>query len=109
MRYIDAYNHFFPKRYFDALMAQPGAAKDIGKRVLGIPALWEIDQRLRIVEQFPDYTQVVSHGLPPVEKLFGPDKSPEMAKIANDGLAEVVAQNPKHFCGWGGVGPVNCA
>src|SRR5689334_5056069 len=86
MRYIDAYNHFFPKRYFDALMAQPGDAKDVGKRVLGIPALWELDRRLQVVEQFENYTPVLSHGLPPVEKLFGPDKSPEMAKIANDGL-----------------------
>jgi len=29
--------------------------------------------------------------------LFGPEKSPEMARIANDGLAEFVAKNPKHI------------
>ena len=66
----------------------------------GIPALSDIDLRLKVVEQFPDYTQVLSHGLPPMERLFPPDKSPEMAKIANDGLAEVVAKHPKHFVGW---------
>ena len=45
MRYIDAYNHFFPKRYFDALMQTPAGEKDIGKRVRGIPALFDLDQR----------------------------------------------------------------
>ena len=87
MRYIDAYNHFFPKRYYEALLETPAGQKDLGKRVRGIPALSDIDLRLRIIDQFDDYTQVVSHGLPSVERLWGPDKSPEMARIGNDGLA----------------------
>jgi predicted TIM-barrel fold metal-dependent hydrolase len=107
VRYIDAYTHFFPKRYFDALLASPAAAKDMGKRVRGIPALFEIDQRLRVIEQFPDYRQVLSHGLPPVERLFGPDKSPEMARVANDGLAEIVAKHPRHFAGYSALLPMN--
>ena len=107
MRYIDAFNHFFPKRYFDALLESPSGAKDIGKRVRGIPALFDLDQRLRIVEQFENYTQVLSHGLPPVERLFPADKSPEMARIANDGLAEIVAKNPKHFVGYSALLPMN--
>jgi uncharacterized protein len=107
VRYIDAYNHFFPKRYFDELVKTPAGVKDIGKRVRGIPALYEIDQRLRIVEQFENYTQLLSHGLPPVERLFGPEQSPEMARMANDGLAEVVAKHPKHFAGWSALLPMN--
>ena len=39
MRYIDAFNHFFPKRYYEALLETPAGAKDLGKRVRGIPAL----------------------------------------------------------------------
>ena len=97
MRYIDAFNHFFPKRYYDALLETPAGSKDLGKRVRGIPALSDLDLRLRIVEQFENYSQVLSHGLPPIERLWGPDKSPEMAKIANDGLAEVVAKHPEAF------------
>ena len=31
MRYIDAFNHFSPKRYFDALLESPAGQKDIGK------------------------------------------------------------------------------
>ena len=47
MRYIDAFNHFFPKRYYEALLETPAGAKDLGKRVRGIPALSDIDLRLR--------------------------------------------------------------
>ena len=42
MRYIDAFNHFNPKRYFDALIETPAGQKDIGKRVRGIPALYDL-------------------------------------------------------------------
>ena len=107
MRIIDAFNHFFPKRYYDALLQSPAAAMDIGKRVRSIPALSDLDLRQRIVEMFDDYSQVLSHGLPPLERLWGPDKSPEMAKIANDGLAEIVAKHPKHFVGWSALLPMN--
>src|SRR5580693_2130730 len=107
MRYIDAFNHFFPKCYYDALLETPAGSKDLGKRVRGIPALSDIDVRLKVVEMFDDYSQLLSHGLPPMERLWGPDKSPEMAVIANDGLAEVVAKHPKHFVGWSALLPMN--
>jgi aminocarboxymuconate-semialdehyde decarboxylase len=107
MRYIDAFNHFFPRRYYDALLESPAGAKDIGKRVRGIPALSDLDLRLRIVEMFEDYAQVLSHGLPPMERLWGPDKTPDMAKIGNDGLAEIAAKHPKHFAGWSALLPMN--
>ncbi len=74
MRYIDAFNHFFPKRYYDALLETPAGSKDLGKRVRGIPALSDIDVRLKVVEMFDDYSQLLSHGLPPMERLWGPDK-----------------------------------
>lgn len=107
MRTIDAFNHFFPKRYYEALLQTPAASKDLGKRVRSIPALSELELRLRLVESFDDYTQILSHGLPPLERLWGPDRSPEMAVIANDGLAEIATAHPKHFAGWSALLPMN--
>jgi aminocarboxymuconate-semialdehyde decarboxylase len=107
VRYIDAYNHFFPKRYYDALLETPAGAKDLGKRVRGIPALSNLDERRRVVELFDDYSQVLSLGLPPVERLWGPDKSPEMARIGNDGLAEIVTKHPDRFVGYSALLPMN--
>ena len=107
MRYIDAYNHFFPKRYYDALLETPAGTKDLGKRVRGIPALSNLDERRRVVGMFEDYAQLLSLGLPAVERLWGPDKAPEMARIGNDGLAEIVARHPDQFVGYSALLPMN--
>jgi uncharacterized protein len=107
LRYIDAFNHFFPRRYYDALLETPAAAKDLGKRVRGIPALSNLDERMRVVDLFENYSQVLSLGLPAVERLWGPDKSPEMARIGNDGLAEIVARHSDRFVGYSAFLPMN--
>lgn len=107
MRLIDAFNHFFPKRYYDALLETPAGKKDLGKRVRQIPALSNIEERLRVVDMFDDYTQVLSLGLPPIERIWSPDDAPEMAKIGNDGLAEIVAKYPDRFVGYSALLPLN--
>jgi len=107
LRYIDAFNHFFPRRYYDALLDTPAGAKDLGKRVRGIPALSNLDERLRVVDMFENYSQVLSLGLPPVERLWGAEKAPEMARIGNDGLAEIVARHPDRFVGYSAFLPMN--
>ena len=44
---IDAYTHFFPKKYFDKLLDIAGDYKDIGKRVRSVPALYDLDRARR--------------------------------------------------------------
>jgi uncharacterized protein len=107
MRYIDAFNHFFPKRFFAGLLETPAAAKDMGKRVRGIPALFDLDERLRVVDSFPDYSQVLSLGMPATDRLWDAAHSPEWTKIGNDGLAELVTQYPDRFPGYAASLPMN--
>jgi uncharacterized protein len=107
MRYIDAFNHFFPARFFAGVLETPAAQKDMGKRIRGISALWDLDLRLRIVESFPDYSQVLSLGLPAIDRLWSAEQSPEWARIGNDGLAELVAAHPRHFDGYAASLPMN--
>jgi len=101
MRYIDAFNHFFPMGFFERIGTQ-----DLGKRMRGIPAIYDIDKRLRIVESFDGYAQVLSLAMA-VEAVAGPEASPELARIANDGLAEIVAKYPHHFVGYVASLPLN--
>src|SRR5262247_251048 len=35
--------------------------------------------------------------MPAIEYLAGPDESPALARLANDGMAEIVAQHPDQF------------
>ncbi len=107
MRYIDSFNHFFPQAFFDRLLASDGAARDIGKRMRGVKALYDLDTRLRIVDSFPDYSQVLSLGMPPLDILAGPEEAAELARIGNDGLADLVARHPGQFCGFVAALPMN--
>jgi len=110
MRYIDCFNHFFPKALWDRLLATPGAAADIGARMRGIPAIYDLDVRKAVVDKFrtqKNYTQVISLGMPPLEALGDAALIEEFAKLANDGLAELVAKNPDYFCGFLAALPMN--
>jgi aminocarboxymuconate-semialdehyde decarboxylase len=104
---IDIFNHFYPKRFFDQYVNVGASFKDMGKRVQAIGHISDIDQRRRAMEPWEDLRQVLTLPQPPVETLAGPDKTPEMAKIANDGLAEVVQKNPDLFIAFGACLPMN--
>ena len=108
MRYIDAFNHFFPAPLWTRLESMGG--KDIAKRMRGIPAIFDLDERLRLVDRFRgdnDYRQVISLGMPPLESLGDPATVEELAKLGNDGMAELVARHPDQFCGWLASLPMN--
>ena len=109
MRYIDAFNHFFPERFFAGVLETPAAQKDMGKRIRGIPALFDLDERRRVVDSFPDYSQVLSLAMPAIDRLWGPDAAPEWARIGNDELAEMCTKDPKRFPGWAASLPMNAA
>src|SRR5262245_8745919 len=107
MRYIDAFNHFFPKRIYELMLQSPAGQKDLGRRMQGISALYDIEERLRVVDSFADYTQVICLGMPAIDRLTGPDHSPEWAQIGNDRLAELVAKCPDRFAGYAATLPMN--
>jgi uncharacterized protein len=100
MRYLDAVTHFFPKRFFDKMLDSPGGIKDIGKRMRGVPSVYDLDVRFKVVDKFGDYRQIISLGMPPLDILAGPDAAPDFARIANDGQAELVAKYPDRFAGY---------
>ena len=74
-------------------------AKDKGaiKRWLTIPVLYDLEARLNMMEGFPDYQQVLTLSNPPIEMIAGPDESPGLARLANDGMAEIRDAHPEKF------------
>ena len=78
------------------------------KRVSNIPFLYDLETRLRKIDEFgDDYQQVFSVNLPPVEAVWGPDESPEMARVANDSMAEICAGHGDRFPGFVAALPLN--
>jgi aminocarboxymuconate-semialdehyde decarboxylase len=104
---IDIFNHIFPKKYFDKMVEVLPGGKDMHKRVRAIPCIVDLDERFRIMDKFGEYVQIICLGAPPIEVYGAPPLSTEMAKIANDGMAELVAKYPKRFPGFIASLPMN--
>ena len=98
---VDAYTHFFPKKFFDKLNEVAGDYKDMGKRIRSLPALFDIDVRKKIVDGHKDYQQILSYPQPPIERFAKTPKDiDEFCKIINDGFVELCAKEKDHFPGW---------
>ena len=93
---IDIYNHVMPMAYLEQMKH---LSKDAGivKRMLGVRLMWDIEARVQMLERFPDVQQALTLGLPAPELLGGPELSPGLAQIANDGMAEIRDRWPKKF------------
>ena len=93
---LDAYSHIFPPAYFERMRA---LARDQGaiKRWLTVPVLYDLDARIRMMREFPGYRQILTLSSPPIEFVAGPEESPALARLANDGMAEIVAEHRDLF------------
>jgi aminocarboxymuconate-semialdehyde decarboxylase len=94
---IDVFPHILPRRYFDRMLAVAPPQLHMGKRMRGIPVLVDLDLRRAIMDRYPDYVQVLTLASPPIEVVAGPDTTPDLARLANDEMAEIVAREPARF------------
>lgn len=104
---IDIFNHIFPKSFYDKMLSVAPNAKDINKRVRNIPCIVDLDERFRIMDRFKDYVQIICLPNPPIESLASSPLSTELAKLANDGMAELVSKHPDRFPGFIASLPMN--
>jgi predicted TIM-barrel fold metal-dependent hydrolase len=104
---IDIFCHILPQNFFDRMVKLSESGTTIKKRSIDIACMVNLDARFRIMDRFTDYAQVVSLAAPPIEALGAANKSPELAQIANDGMAELVRKHPDRFPGFVGGLPMN--
>lgn len=67
------------------------------KRIREIPVMVDLELRFRMMDLFGDYVQVLSLAAPPIEALADADTSGDLAQLANDSMAEIVATHPDRF------------
>ena len=104
---IDIFCHIVPQNYYERMLKLPESGTTIKRRTANIPAMVNLDARFRMMDRFTDYVQVVSMAAPPIEALGDAKSSPELAKIANDGMAELVDKHPDRFPGFVAALPMN--
>ena len=96
---IDAFCHVLPRPYYDRLQRiSSERAANLLKRTAPIRSLYDVDERLRVIDPFEDYVQIISLAAPPIEALG--DASADLARLANDAMAEMVRDRPDTFVGF---------
>ncbi len=103
---IDVFNHFMPKAYLERLreIIPNHAAITAFPR---LKTLVDVDARLRLLDQFGDFTQVLSLANPPLELVAPPDVTPGLARCANDALAEICRKHSDRFPAFIAALPMN--
>src|SRR5262252_3826074 len=103
---LDIFTHFMPKPFLDRL-ADLIPGHPVLTAFPRIETLWDVDARLRLLDEFDGLAQVLSLANPPIELIAPPERSPEIARMANDALAAICDKNPDHFPGFIASLPMN--
>ena len=100
MEKLDIFNHIVPKPFYDLMMKIAPGLDEMGKRVRGVPMLHDLDERFRVMDRFEDYQQILCLASPPIEALGDRDIAVQLARAANDGMAELIEKYPERFPGF---------
>ncbi len=97
---IDAYNHILPREY-QATIDKKVKGRDPNLAAVryskAINTLVDLDARFRVMDAFDGYVQVLSIAGPHCYTIASPPLAVELARIANDELAELVQKYPDRF------------
>ena len=97
---IDLYTHLAPRSFLDRMVVLAPKLGNIVNRLLTVKPLSDLDARFRDMDSVPDYRQVISLPNPSLEEIGDAQTGRELAKIANDEMAELCAKHPDRFVGF---------
>jgi len=92
---IDGYSHIVPPRYNKTLMkVAPGEHE---KKVASRAALYDLDARFKVMDNFGQLVQVLTLGWPPIEDIAKGKQVIDLTRAVNDEMAELVYKYPERF------------
>jgi predicted TIM-barrel fold metal-dependent hydrolase len=94
---IDVFNHIIPEKYKKALFKVMASDAYTRRLIEAFPTLTDLDVRFRIIDKYDGLLQVITTGAPPPEDIADPGDTVELARIANDEMAELVLKYPDRF------------
>lgn len=95
---IDAFAHGLPPRFREAVL---DAAGEIGDLVnwAKLNRLFDVDERLALMDQLGIDVQIITTPSPPLEVLFEPQVACRLAELANREMASLVSRYPTRLRG----------
>lgn len=96
---IDIFAHVHTQKYKEALYKYADKFKADKAVQDKRSALYDEKIKMDIINKYPDYAQVISGTLPPLEEVVGPAEAADLARLFNDEMAELVAKYPDKYLG----------
>jgi aminocarboxymuconate-semialdehyde decarboxylase len=93
---IDIFPHILPVKFMEALHKENGLGHFRHLHKV-IPTLSDLDYRFRIMDQFEGLMQVLNIAAPPLENIKDSQKAIDLARLANDEMAELVLKYRDRF------------
>jgi uncharacterized protein len=94
---IDCYTHVMPPKYRKAFAKYSDKVPTEERLRTRRSAIIDPDERLRVLDRNGDMAQVLSISIPALQEIVGPKPAIELARIANDEMAEWVAKYPRKY------------
>ncbi len=94
---IDIFPHILPVKYKEALYKAAPRGFHLKNVIESLPTLFDLEHRFRIMDKYEGLVQVLTLSSPPVEQFADPAKAVDLAKLANDEMAELVQKYPDRF------------
>jgi predicted TIM-barrel fold metal-dependent hydrolase len=102
---VDIFTHIMPPKFLKTLQEKAPSQKEAIMRAASPPTTFDLDLRFRIMDRFEDIVQVLTVPSPVVETL-GP-AAIELARLANDEMAELLVKHPDRFVSAAALLPMN--
>src|SRR3954466_2269021 len=113
MRKIDAFAHILPAGYLQhlerhlAATMRPARLRYYQEGVFRFdPVISDLDARFRVMDRHGDYAQVLVLAVPPLEEVEPAQAASELARRANEEMAELVRRFPERFVGFAAALPL---
>ena len=94
---IDIFTHILPIKYKESLYKTAPSKFYLQNVIETLPTLFDLEQRFRIMDKFEGLMHVLTLSSPPPEEIADKKKAVDLAKLANDGMAELVFKYPDRF------------
>lgn len=94
---LDMFCHWLPEGLAEKLSDRSGAPMHMFERAKAVDIMTNLDRRRALMDTFPGYRQIPSLVSPPLESLGPPQATPDLARYANEYMAEAAARHPDYF------------
>jgi aminocarboxymuconate-semialdehyde decarboxylase len=108
---VDAFPHIIPADCLERFCAvATGPALDFLRGLRGrayLAPMWDLGARFRSMDALDGYVQVLTLCLPPIEQMARGPQAVDLARLANDSMADLVRRYPDRFVGFAAALPLS--